>query len=137
MKCFFKYICSIILCLLIQNEGFCQTNTPNDNKTSLTKECKLLYITNTQTSYSISPEDSIAIVWKGYGDSAKIISYDITVGLNGLFHTASQGGAYFPQFVIQFIHRLPSGSLFILSNIRYKPAHGNTRISQGMKVKIL
>jgi hypothetical protein len=60
----------------------------------------------------------------------------MTVGLNGLFQTVTQYGGYFPQFVIQFIHRLPSGSLFILSNIRYKPLNGSIRISQGMKVKI-
>lgn len=131
---FFKYS-FLLLAIFIQNQTFCQTGDTTNLKVA---NIKVFSILKTPMSYSVTNKDSINIVFQGYGDSAKIISYDVTTSFNGLFQTTTYNGIYFVQRIRQLIHSMSKGSIIGIHNIKYRIAGDkHIRIAQGMTIKVI
>ena len=121
--------------ILIQKMAFCQ---PNINSKLLPPSIKYISISNTPAIYSVTNKDSLIISIQGLGDSAKIISYDVTIGADGLLQSTNFNGFHFAEHIRQYVHSLRSGNSFSIENIKFREAgNKHMNIAPGITVHIL
>jgi len=68
--------------------------------------------------------------------NVQVVSFDVTVGLNGLFQTSSNSGDRFTGTIKELMNKVPRGGLIIISNVKARYPNGTVRVLSGMTIKI-
>jgi FlaG/FlaF family flagellin (archaellin) len=68
--------------------------------------------------------------------NVQVVSYDVTVGLNGLFQTTTNSGDRFSGSVMEMMKKVPRGGLILIQNVKARYPNGTVRVLQGMTIKV-
>lgn len=68
--------------------------------------------------------------------NVQVVSYDVTVGLNGLFQTTTNSGDRFTGSVMEMMKKVPRGGLILIQNVKARYPNGTVRVLQGMTIKV-
>jgi hypothetical protein len=88
----------------------------------------IIHDTISLTSFYSSPLDSNLRC----SDSAKIFSFDLTIGVNGIYQTIQGNPGHFKPQALQSMGMAPQGSSLFITNILYKSSNGKTRSIKGI-----